>query len=239
MNSSPSRRTRLLAGAVSGLIALAGLLGAAAPASASNGSDDGPDRLKYVSLGDSYAAGQGGGAYLTVPCLQTANSYPRQLAASKIVKLKADASCAFATSTDVRATQLGRLNKGIDLVTVTVGGNDLNVIGVVAACQPDPNTLACAQALVAAQTTLASPAFGASLVQTFAAITAKAPRAQVIVTGYPHLFGAAFEADPVAQIVNDATDGLNATIAGAVAGRCGDRRRHHVRTGRLLRSRDR
>ena len=52
------------------------------------------------------------------------------------------------------ATQLGRLNKSTELVTITAGGNDLNVGAIMGLCSAGlgtPAAAACLQALDTAQ----------------------------------------------------------------------------------------
>ena len=64
-------RGRFVARLVTMLIALAGFVTVGAlPAAAGNSGT-----VQYVALGDSYAAGQGGGDYLN-DCLRSLNGYP-------------------------------------------------------------------------------------------------------------------------------------------------------------------
>jgi lysophospholipase L1-like esterase len=193
-------RFRLLAG-LAALLASAGLVaGSALPASA----DTGNDRrvLTYVALGDSYAAGQAG------DCTHTASSYPLRLDALHRVKLLRDASCASATTETVRTTQLAALNRGVKLVTLTVGANDLHVDRLVPVCASAPSSDSC-RATIAA---LASPTqleqLGANLIATYSAIAARAPHAEILVTGYPALASSGYLAA--------AEDALNLTIQLAV-----------------------
>lgn len=178
--------------------------------------------VSYVALGDSYAAGQGGGDYRN-PCLQSPYGYPGLLDSLRRIHLRANTSCTGATTRDVIDTQLGPLNRGTRLVTLTVGGNDLNVAGVAAACAAGPS-VGCQQAIDAARALLAAPPGGSSvlagrLVETYAAVAAESPRARILVTGYPRLFENPAPGDPNAPViaaVNEATVALNATIRAAV-----------------------
>ena len=97
----------------------------AAPANSGN--------VEYVALGDSYAAGQGAGSYLN-SCLQSIHGYPELLDSEKRIDLEANATCTGATTSVVANTQLSALNRGTRLVTLTVGGNDLDVSGVARTC---------------------------------------------------------------------------------------------------------
>jgi lysophospholipase L1-like esterase len=167
---------------------------------------------KYVALGDSYAAGQGGGSYAN-SCLQSPNGYPALLNSVKGTNLLRNANCRNATTADVTGTQLAALNDGTTVVTLTVGGNDLNVAGVAAACTAAV-PVDCQSAIAAAGALLYSGALSTRLASTYAAIAAAAPNARTTVTGYPYLFDPS--ADPTIAAINQATAFLNRTIQGAV-----------------------
>lgn len=172
---------------------------------------------KYVALGDSFAAGRGGGAYLNEEdgCFQSRNGYPALLDAVKGTNLVRNASCSGATTEDVRNSQVSALNRGTTLVTLTVGGNDLGVADVAATCTTRP--LECSAAVAAARDKL-GPLAG-HLATTYADVAAAAPNARILVTGYPYLFETSL-IDPGGQFssVNLGTDDLNGTIRAAVSG---------------------
>ncbi|MET4636817.1 SGNH/GDSL hydrolase family protein [Mycetocola sp. 2940] len=181
--------------------------------------------VNYVALGDSYAAGQGAGFYDNA-CLQSDLSYPEMLDDDKHVKLVTDASCSGATTTDVLG-QLAALkkNKHVDLITLTVGANDLGVGAISAACTVSFTSPQCQAALAAARALLTPPAPGVPselavrLATTFTAVAAAAPDATILVTGYPYLFETPPPTDPNYAIIsqlNAAMDLLNGTIAGVV-----------------------
>lgn len=211
---------RLLAKLLAFLSILAALVAVgAAPASA-----NGTRTLSYVALGDSYAAGQGAGYYRN-DCLQSRLGYPARLDALRTIRLRANAACSGATTADVIATQASALNRGTRLVTLTVGGNDLNVAGVAAACAAGPSP-GCQAAINSALALLAAPpggtsVLGARLAATYTTVATAAPKARILVTGYPYLFEPPAPDNPNAATivaVNNATTALNATIAAAVAG---------------------
>jgi len=189
---------------VSAVVAAGGIPASAAPTAPVN---------KYVALGDSYAAGQGGGGY-TDSCLQSPNGYPALLDAVKGTNLLRNVSCSSATTIDVTATQLSALNRGTTLVTLTVGGNDLNVAGVAAACA-SADTVACGTAISAAGALLGSGELAGRLAATVAQVAVAAPNARVVVTGYPLLF--APSSNVLIGQVNGATVVLNQIIQGVVA----------------------
>ncbi len=193
-------------------------VGAAGPASAASS----PPVAKYVALGDSIAAGQGGGAPLD-GCARTAGGYAAQLDLEPKFNLLRNAACTGAKIADVQS-QLSQLNRGTTVVTLTVGANDLGLDQIYAACAAAAAggpTMPCA---VAINTALgAAPGLPAPLGSLIGDIAQRAPNASIVVTGYPHLltplpFGQGVDdLAALVQAVNDATDALNAAIQVAVA----------------------
>ena len=184
----------------------------------------------YVALGDSYAAGQGGGAYENA-CLQTPSSYPELLDDAAGIALKADVSCSGATTTTVLTRQLPAVVKAvkktrdIGLVTLTVGANDLGVGTITAYCSVSFVSPECqaalnkAYALLTPQSPRIPSKLALRLAATFAGVALVAPKAKILVTGYPYLFETPPPTDPnYAAIVqlNTATATMNATIQGVV-----------------------
>lgn len=92
---------------------------------------------KYVAMGSSYAAGPGIANYYEdppTPCARSTGNYAHLLASRKGLTLT-DASCSGATTAHLlgpRNTippQLDALTPNTRLVTITIGGNDVNYIG--------------------------------------------------------------------------------------------------------------
>ncbi|UVJ38781.1 SGNH/GDSL hydrolase family protein [Arthrobacter sp. CJ23] len=174
----------------------------------------------YVALGDSYAAGTGGGAtvqspYLPFQCLQTAKAYPALLGGTNL-------GCFGATTADVRfiASSFAPLLAPATEVTITAGGNDAGVGNVTAVCVPDPAGLACAAAVAAAQAAL--PAVPGNVAAMVAHVRPLAPNADIVLTGYPRLFTITSAMPPaqraLATTLNGMADQLNAAVkAGADA----------------------
>lgn len=172
--------------------------------------------LAYVALGDSYAAGQGAEPYLD-SCRRSPSSYPALADASKWVRLVQNAACEGASADDVVADQLKRLSPDTDVVTLTVGGNNLDLPGLVLACSTSND--ACLAALGEREAILtqalidpASSPLVADLAATIQAIQTKAPNATIYVTGYPLLFDPAFPNPALAFGVNSLTVMLNMVI---------------------------
>ncbi len=172
-------RSRLVAVALAALAAVGLTLGAALPASATTWQDPRGHELRYVALGDSYAAGQ------AIDCTHTPFSYPLLLDRLPGVKLVSDVTCAGATTTSVITGQIAAVNPSVDLVTVTVGANDLDVAGLSAVCAADPASAPCVAAIQAREAQL--PGLFANLVTTYSRIAAGSPEATILVTGYPPL----------------------------------------------------
>ena len=208
-----SARGRCLSGLVTLVLVFAGFVTVGALPAAANSSS-----VQYVALGDSYAAGQGGGSYLN-SCLQTANGYPELLDSKNRIHLRTNEACSGATTSDVAKKQLTALNRATELVTLTVGGNDLDVSGVARACTTGTQTDDCREAIDAAFVALEG--LDDSLTELYADVADAAPNARIVVTGYPYLFGLpTLGCDPTVDVIcaiNNATTALNATIQQAVS----------------------
>ncbi|MBG6183925.1 lysophospholipase L1-like esterase [Arthrobacter sp. CAN_A214] len=225
-HSSPARRR---AGALTLLSALVFTSAGVSPAAAHS-----PGPIDYVALGDSYASGFGAGSYgnsgagpeYGVQCGQSPFGLPGLLDAQKKVELVGNRTCAGALAStlaggavdvpeQVAALEATRvLSKRTDLVTVSAGGNDVGFGDVATACFV--SEAACAQAIDSSQKVLL-PALADKLEALYEQIEDAAPKATVVVTGYPHLFspGAAVPL-PISlrsqKLFNDATDAVNAAI---------------------------
>jgi lysophospholipase L1-like esterase len=203
-------RGRFVSRLLAVLLAVVGSVAVGAPPASAGDSHT----LQYVALGDSYAAGRGGGEYLDEVCKQTAAAYPEVLDSRKHVHLQANLGCSGATTLTVINTQVPAIEDGTTLVTLTVGANDLGVADIEAKCTADPAGTACQLAIANALSLL--PQLAGGLVNIYTAVATTAPRAEILVTGYPHLFDDAPAGSPAAAI-NAATDALNQTIATTVA----------------------
>src|SRR5829696_3855076 len=203
---------RFLSRLVTMLVALVGLVvvGAVPAVAESN-----PNAIEYVALGDSYAAGQGGGSYLNT-CLESPNGYPYVLDPKRRIDLQANVACTGASTSTVLSTQLSALNEDTDLVTLTVGAADLNLSALLAACTAVPPD-GCEDAIRVALGQL--PTLAANLTSLYISVADAAPNALIVVTGYPYLFEI-LPGDPSADLkaqINDAIKLLNTTIQQAVA----------------------
>ncbi|WP_051388616.1 SGNH/GDSL hydrolase family protein [Arthrobacter sp. 35W] len=202
----------------------------AAPATAASTSNGGNGKdpaasaksIKYTSLGDSYAAGYGAGSEAG-PCQRSAQAYSVVGAAALGLQFRGNLGCFGATTAVVQASQVPSLDPAANVVTVTVGGNDVGSGAVAASCLPDPATVGCQAALQNAAVAMGE--LPGRLTALIVSIRGQAKHARILVAGYPHLFEPAamtalqFPA-PVVQAstaVNAATDQLNAVVAGTAA----------------------
>ncbi len=220
MFSRMTARVRFVTRLVTMLLALAGLVTVGAlPAAAQSNSGTVP----YVALGDSYAAGQGGGDYLN-RCLESPNGYPYLLDHRRRIDLRDNLACTGATTSTVASTQLPvlkALGEETELVTLTVGAADLGLSQILAACTAGTE----ADCLLAINTAkLQLPALGVNLTNLYVEVAKAAPNALIVVTGYPYLFEVDQPLDcddlstlDIMEQVNCATVALNATIQQAVA----------------------
>ncbi|MDX6300254.1 MAG: hypothetical protein QOF53_1468 [Nocardioidaceae bacterium] len=209
-----SSRSRLGTAVAAALLAL-GLAGctstgtAAGPASggrtaASTRAADGYQR--YVALGDSYSAGPlipttdlAGG------CARSDHNYPSLLAARLHVGRFVDVTCSGATTGDLSHVQhpfrgasvppqLHAVTRHTDLVTVGIGGNDLDLFGtLITTCtrlrSGDPSGSPCGRQLSRHGPDLgaATATISARVAAALRAVHRRAPRATVVLVGYLRL----------------------------------------------------
>lgn len=176
--------------------------------------------IVYDALGDSYASGFGVPPY--APCGQSEAAYAVQVDGREKIRLDDFVACAGATTDTVVATQLGALDADTDLVSLQVGGNDIDWGTAVGACVGSNATAAedgpslCSVAVAKSLRKVAQDLPG-QLDDVYDQVKAAAPNAHVIVLGYPRLFspeyGAYLYASPAEQqLMNDGADQLNAVI---------------------------
>lgn len=155
------------------------------------------DTLDYVALGDSAAAGP------LIPnqdpalwCLRSDRDYPR-VAAQLLGASLTDVTCSGAKTDDFAGRQFGfvapqydALKPSTDLVSLTIGANDIGLFQTALSCinlLPEPVGISCQDRYNAGGTDQLAkavdawaPEFGASLDE----IKRRSPQAKVLVTGY-------------------------------------------------------
>nr|WP_276589188.1 MULTISPECIES: SGNH/GDSL hydrolase family protein [unclassified Sphingomonas] len=155
-------------------------------------------RPEYVALGSSFAAGAGLGPLQSgspLLCARSINGYPQQLAALRHQAI-VDMSCGGAVTSHVlrggqffQRAQISAIKPQTQLVTITVGGNDIGYIG-------DLSQLAARHThtlfgrLVALswkgpRTDRGYETLERNLLASLRAIRAKAPQATIVVATYP------------------------------------------------------
>lgn len=170
---------------------------------------------RYVALGDSFAAGMGGGDEKG-KCRLSPASYPSVFARKAGIDLIVNAACAGATTSDLLKHQLIALDDRTELVTVSIGGNDLGVAAIAGDCAAGKAT-ACRNEVTAALSLL--NVLPDRLDTVYSAIAQAAPNARIVVTGYTLLYDASDPNAPdfgTAAAINAATLGLNEVVRQAV-----------------------
>jgi len=208
---------RSLRTAQSAVVALVAALALVVPGAGAASAHRPP--VVYDALGDSYASGYGVPPY--ADCGRSQSAYAVQLDGRQRVRLDDFVACAGATTASlVTGGQLAALDAGTDLVTLTIGGNDVGWSTAVVACLGGSDAqCAGAVAVVDARITGELPAL---LDTVYAQVAAAAPHARVVVTGYPRLFspehGAYLAASPEELgSLNAGADTLDTVIAAAAA----------------------
>ncbi|GAA4009380.1 SGNH/GDSL hydrolase family protein [Allokutzneria multivorans] len=145
-----------------------------------------PAAADYVALGSSFAAGPG--ITPTQPgsppaCGRSARNYASQ-AAAKLRLTLTDATCSGATTADVLNNQVNAVTENTKLVTITIGGNDVNYIGSLFAysCQTSGGSQCGTvdQAAIDRALTTVHTKIG----NVVTAVRQKAPRAKVLLVNY-------------------------------------------------------
>lgn len=197
----------------------------------------------YVALGDSMASGP------LIPdptgelaCARSTHNYAHDMAAFLGIPVLRDVTCSGAStfhmtnpqplsvagvSAGTAPPQFDALTPDTTLVTLTIGGNDVGLVGVAQNCeQLNPFAAPCEGRYVANgvdSVAARTDAFAPKLAAVLAGIHQRSPRARVLVTGYGLYIkaGGCWPAQPV--LGSDATwlqsevDYLNSTIAGTAA----------------------
>jgi lysophospholipase L1-like esterase len=154
-------------------------------------------QVQHVALGDSYSAGEGLPPFIAPTdnnggngCDRSqSNAYPELLASDLAFSLRAFVACSGATSDEVytgknsEPSQLDSLDANTDIVTITVGGNDVGFADFAAECVVGTCDAASSQY----QNTLneIDNYLQDNLELLFGRIRAAAPNAAIKVIGYP------------------------------------------------------
>ncbi|MCX4745355.1 SGNH/GDSL hydrolase family protein [Kitasatospora sp. NBC_01287] len=208
------RPTRALSGGLMALLLGVATLFLASPANAAT--------VNYVALGDSYSAGVGAGNYdsSSGDCSRSLSSYPELWSSANHPSSFSFVACSGAVTGDVLNSQLSAVTSATTLISLTIGGNDAGFSNTMETCVLD-GTSSCLSAVATAES-YATNTLPGQLNQLYAAIRAKAPQAQVVVLGYPHLYEVPGDcwfgiSDTSRNAINGAADSLDTVIAKAAA----------------------
>jgi lysophospholipase L1-like esterase len=157
--------------------------------------------LAYVALGDSVAAEPGVPDPAPPPgCQKSTNNYPSVLARRLRPATVTDVTCSGATSADITSRaqlipggpvppQIDAVQPDTTLITITIGGNDIGLAADAAQCETASiDSPPCLDKFVVNGVDTISTAIGFQLpvwAQLIDELRAKAPRARIILVGYP------------------------------------------------------
>lgn len=158
---------------------------------------------RYVALGDSYASGPliPNQSLDPVGCARSDHDYPADFARAHGIPTFVDVSCGGATTVDMTASQsvplgsnppqFNALTSTTDLVTVTIGGNDIGFTSILETCATesltDPLGNPCQRHYTAGGTDQLAALIAATAPKVAAVLTGirqRAPHATVVVVGY-------------------------------------------------------
>lgn len=200
-------------------------------------------RAKYVAMGDSFSSGEGnpefeaGSATGSDNCHRSPVAYPRLLQNDATLNLDRTAfvACSGAKTDNVlnggstdgawgEKPQVDALSADTNVVTITIGGNDVGFTDYAIACTEKlcgPDTFDYNYIMNA----INNANFFTDLTATYQSILTHAPNAQVYVAGYPFLAaensdvcgqtdltGAWAVQDQLNAVINDAVDNVAASI---------------------------
>lgn len=175
------------------------------------------ETVEYVAMGDSYASGVGTGHYNpeSGECSRGPLAYPSLLTRRHQPDVFDFVACGGATTPDVRRNQVGALDPGTDVVTISIGGNDAGFGEVMTKCSLGGDRT-CDSAVSEAEA-FATDRLPSLLTDTYADIASAAPSAEVFVVGYPRLFESGPCLEPFSEYerrrLNEAATTLNEVVA--------------------------
>jgi lysophospholipase L1-like esterase len=198
------RTAGLGAAAIGGALALTAA--AVSPAAAHGGPhhpapQHGRPAVHYVALGDSYTSGPGIPTQVDANCTRSDHNYPSLVAAAGRFARFTDVSCGGATTAQMwqaqgtNGPQLSAVTRDTTLVTLQIGGNDIGFGSIIATCAglsvQDPAGDPCKEHYAPRgsldQLTVNIVQAAPKVAQVLRAVHRQAPKARVVVVGYPDL----------------------------------------------------
>jgi hypothetical protein len=168
-----------------------------------NGENPAPTGAEYAALGDSDASGAGIAPVVDTDCQRSRANYASLVAKRMRYTSFKDVSCAAAETINLlrpqltqvasNAPQLDALGSRTKLVTISIGLNDDKLaFGLLSACQPqDGNTSELCRQLIALPQSTVDKQFaeaGDRVEEALKLIKKDAPKARVVLVGYPRYF---------------------------------------------------
>jgi lysophospholipase L1-like esterase len=203
---------RTVAGFAS-LVALAGMLVGATQADAA------PNFQHYVALGDSYASGPliPNQSLHPIGCVRSDHNYAADLTRSMQIASLVDVSCGGATTADMTSAQsvplgsnvpqFNALTANTDLVTVTIGGNDIGFTSVIETCAleslTNPFGSPCKNHFTAGGTDQLAARIAATapkITAVLSGIRQRSPHARIVLVGYLRILPPAGGCWPVVPV---------------------------------------
>ncbi|MEU6368659.1 SGNH/GDSL hydrolase family protein [Streptomyces sp. NPDC046931] len=169
----------------------------AGPASASSSGTHHPG---YVALGDSYASAPAVPDQVDANCKRSDRNYPSLVAAYARARLR-DVTCSGATTAEMTApqgtapAQFSALGRRTDLVTVSIGGNDVGFTTVLGTCArltaSDPTGAPCRAFFTDGgrdRLTDTVERTAPKIARVIRGVRQRSPHARILLVGYPDLF---------------------------------------------------
>ena len=185
------------------LIVLAAAVSVAVCAAPAAWATPGDGVLSMLVMGDSYSAGNGAGDYVNKTCWRSPHNYGselkrivesryHQLASLRTIACSGDTTAQFTAAKAGRPPQLTAVNRGYDLILLTIGGNDIKFSSIVKFCliarfRDDDH---CAPLLAEAEDKLSDGTVERPLKKLLTSIQDRADAtATIVLVGYPYLEG--------------------------------------------------
>jgi lysophospholipase L1-like esterase len=151
-----------------------------------------PTVVRYLALGDSYTAGEGLPPFDTSTggCHRSLSAFPALVRVGDVMETTSRA-CSGATTADVLereqhpgvGLQIDAVTPDVELVTITIGGNDLGFATVMSDCVF--GRLPCSR--LDGRVERALDGLAPRLERLYRDVRRRAPPARLVVVGYPHL----------------------------------------------------
>ena len=146
----------------------------------------------YVALGSSFAAA-GPPPNSPPPCGRSGSDYPQRVTTALLLHLS-DVSCDGATTDNIlrvgqgtNPPQITAVTGSTSLVTVTIGGNDIDYLASAFTCSARYSAGGCPATVNETALGPLVAQLPAELVATIQAVTAAAPRARIVLVTYPRI----------------------------------------------------